>query len=63
MITIPGATIKTLIQLMGDAAPFAKHIEQLPPGARMFFETEFPHKSFTDTKRQIQQHPRSAALV
>jgi hypothetical protein len=55
MITIPGATIKTLIQLMDDATPFMKHIEQLPPGARMFFETEFPHKSFTDTKRQIQR--------
>ncbi len=30
----------------------------LPPGARMFFETEFPHKSFVDTKRQIVCHQR-----
>ncbi len=55
MLTIPGATIHTLIELMNDATPFQKNIEQLLPGARMFFETEFPHKSFTDTKRQIQR--------
>jgi uncharacterized protein DUF87 len=55
MLTIPGATIHTLIELMNDTTPFMKNIEQLPPGARMFFETEFPHKSFTDTKRQIQR--------
>jgi hypothetical protein len=55
MLTIPGATIHTLIQLMADATPFMRHIEELPPGARMFFETEFPHKSFAETKRQIQR--------
>jgi hypothetical protein len=55
MLTIPGATIHTLIQLMGDITPFASNIQALPPGARMFFETEFPHKSFADTKRQIQR--------
>jgi hypothetical protein len=53
MLTIPGATIHTLIELMGDATPFMRNIAALPPGARMFFETEFPHKSFVDTKRQI----------
>ena len=55
MLTIPGATIHTLIELMGDITPFMANIQALPPGARMFFETEFPHKSFTDTKRQIQR--------
>lgn len=55
MLTIPNATIHTLIQLMSDATPFMANIAALPPGARMFFETEFPHKSFTDTKRQIQR--------
>jgi hypothetical protein len=55
MLTIPGATIHTLIELMGDITPYAENIRALPPGARMFFETEFPHKSFTDTKRQIQR--------
>lgn len=55
MLTIPGATIHTLIELMGDITPYTGYIAQLPPGARMFFETEFPHKSFTDTKRQIQR--------
>lgn len=55
MLTIPGATIHNLLQLLGDATPYMQNIAQLPPGARMFFETEFPHKSFTDTKRQIQR--------
>jgi hypothetical protein len=55
MLTIPGATIVTLIELMGDVTPFTSNIQALPPGARLFFETEFPHKSFTDTKRQIQR--------
>jgi hypothetical protein len=55
MLTIPGATIHTLIELMNDATPYLPHIAKLPPGARLFFETEFPHKSFTDTKRQIQR--------
>src|SRR6202007_1536451 len=54
MLTIPGATIHDLLKLLGDATPYTQNISQLPPGARMFFETEFPHKSFTDTKRQIQ---------
>ena len=55
MLAIPGSTIHTLIELMGDATPFQAHIQALPPGARLFFETEFPHKSFTETKRQIQR--------
>jgi hypothetical protein len=55
MLTIPQATIHDLLNLLGDATPYLQHIEKLQPGARMFFETEFPHKSFTDTKRQIQR--------
>ncbi len=55
MLNIPGSTIHTLIELMTDATPYLQHIAKLPPGARMFFETEFPHKSFADTKRQIQR--------
>lgn len=55
MLNIPGATIHTLIELMNDATPYMQHISKLPPGARMFFETEFPHRSFADTKRQIQR--------
>lgn len=55
MLAIPGATIRTLIELMTDATPYFQYISELPPSARMFFETEFPHKSFADTKRQIQR--------
>jgi len=55
LLTIPGATILTLIELLTDEKPYQKYIQELPAGARLFFETEFPHKSFTDTKRQIQR--------
>lgn len=55
MLAIPGATIHTLVELLSDEAPYRQYIETLPPGARLFFETEFPHKSFADTKKQIQR--------
>ena len=55
LLTIPGATILTLIELLADEQPYRQYIEKLPAGPRLFFETEFPHKSFADTKRQIQR--------
>lgn len=55
MLTIPGATIHTLIELLSNESPYRSYIARLPVGARLFFETEFPHKSFADTKRQIQR--------
>ena len=53
MLTIPGATIVTLMQLMEDGKPFGTHMEALDGSARYFFETEFFHPSFAATKRQI----------
>lgn len=53
MLTIPGATIHTLMQLMEDGRPFRKHMDELDGSARYFFRTEFFHPSFTATKRQI----------
>jgi len=53
MITIPGATIHTLMQLMEDGKPFKKHMEELDGSARYFFQTEFFHPSFSATKKQI----------
>lgn len=53
MVTIPGATIHTLIRLMEDGKPFKPHMEKLEGSARYFFETEFFHPSFAATKKQI----------
>jgi len=53
MVTIPGATIRTLMQLMEDGRPFKPQMERLEGSARYFFETEFFHPSFAATKKQI----------
>ena len=53
MLTIPGATIHTLMQLMEDGKPFRAEMRALDGSARYFFETEFFHPSFAATKRQI----------
>ena len=53
MVTIPGATIHTLMRLMEDGKPFKPHMEALEGSPRFFFETEFFHPSFAATKKQI----------
>lgn len=53
MLTIPGATIHTLMQLMEDGKPFRPQMEKLEGSARFFFEREFFDPSFAATKKQI----------
>lgn len=53
MITIPGATIHTLMQIMEDGAPFKPYMGKLQGSARHFFATEFFASSFAATKKQI----------
>ena len=53
MITIPGATIHTLMQLMEDGKPFKPYMDRLEGSARYFFATEFFQPSFAATKKQI----------
>lgn len=53
MVSIPGATIHTLMQLMEDGRPFKPQMEALEGSARYFFQTEFFHPSFVATKKQI----------
>jgi hypothetical protein len=59
LLTIPGATIHTLRELMEDQSlsidrsPFHNAIGQLDDTARAFFEAHFFTKAFADTKRQI----------
>ncbi len=53
MLTIPGATIHTLMELMDDGAPFRSYMQKLDGSARFFFEREFFDPSFSATKKQI----------
>jgi hypothetical protein len=53
MLTIPGATIHTLMELMEDGRPFRPHMEELEGSARYFFQKEFFDPSFSATKKQI----------
>jgi hypothetical protein len=53
MLTIPGATIHTLMQLMEEGHVFKAHMAKLDGSARYFFEKEFFHPSFSATKKQI----------
>lgn len=53
MVSIPGATIHTLMRLMEDGRPFKAQMARLEGSARYFFETEFFHPSFAATKKQI----------
>ena len=53
MLAIPGATIRTLMEIMEDGRPFKPHMETLEGSSRYFFETEFFHPSFAATKKQI----------
>jgi hypothetical protein len=59
LLTIPGATIHTLRELMEDQSPsidkspFHDAIVRLDDTARAFFEAHFFTKAFVDTKRQI----------
>lgn len=53
MITIPDATIHTLMQLMEDGKSFKSYMDQLDGSASYFFQSEFFHPSFAATKKQI----------
>jgi hypothetical protein len=53
MLTMPGATIHTLMQLMEDGKPFKPQMDALEGSAAYFFQTEFFHPSFAATKKQI----------
>jgi hypothetical protein len=53
MISIPGATIHTLCDLMEHGERFKGYMQQLEGTPRRFFETQFFEKSFVQTKKQI----------
>jgi hypothetical protein len=55
LLTIPSATIDTLIDLMqpGGLSQFRQHLYKLDPDARRFFELKFNSKEFDRTKEQV----------
>ncbi len=53
MLTIPGATIHTLMQLMEHPGPYRPYMAELQGAARYFFQTEFFEPAFAQTKKQI----------
>lgn len=53
MITLPGATIRTLMDIMENGARYRPQMEALPGAARHFFATEFFSPAFAATKKQI----------
>ncbi len=63
MLTIEGATIHTLIELMDDITPFKKQIATLDPTARRFFEKEFSGTGFRGTRQQIKQRLYSVLSI
>lgn len=61
MLVIPGATLRTLRQLLEDNAkslhrsPFAQHIATLDEDAQAFFKNQFFETGYAATKNQIVQ--------
>jgi hypothetical protein len=55
LLTIPSATMDTLIDLMQPRglAQFEQHLPALDPDARRFFELKFNSKEFDRTKEQV----------
>lgn len=56
MITIPEATIHTLVELLQDPSPYVRFFEQLPPTAHTFLaEHLFANKDsqYRETRRQV----------
>lgn len=59
MLTVPGATIHTLRELMEDPAqsvdqsPFAPYIEKLDNTSRSYFQNQFFTRKYSDLKQQI----------
>ncbi|HZO54514.1 MAG TPA: hypothetical protein VFB63_17510 [Bryobacteraceae bacterium] len=55
LLSIPSATIDTLIDLMkpGGLLHFKQHLSKLDPDAKRFFELKFNSKEFDRTKEQV----------
>lgn len=53
MMTVPGATIHTLMDFMQEPETVRPYLSRLDPTIRRFFETQFFSKEFDSTRQQI----------
>src|SRR4051812_29087805 len=53
MMTVPGATIHTLMQFMEEPDAVQPHLDKLDATSRHFFRSQFFSPSFNDTRQQI----------
>ena len=53
MLSIPGATIETLLAVLEEPKDFIGAMEKLPRLSQRFFKNEFLDKQFNDTRKQI----------
>ena len=53
MLTVPGATIHTLMRFMEDTESTRPYLSRLDPTSRHFFETQFFSRAFDNTRQQI----------
>ena len=53
MLTVPGATIHTLMRFMEDTESTRPYLSRLDPTSRHFFESQFFSRAFDNTRQQI----------
>jgi hypothetical protein len=53
MLTVPGATIHTLMRFMEDTEATRPYLSRLDPTSQHFFHTQFFSKAFDNTRQQI----------
>ena len=53
MMTVPGATIRTLMGFMEDPESTRPYLSRLDPTSQHFFQTQFFSKAFDNTRQQI----------
>ena len=53
MLTVPGATIRTLMRFMEDTESTRPYLSRLDPTSQHFFESQFFSKAFDNTRQQI----------
>jgi hypothetical protein len=53
LMTVPGATIRTLMGFMEDPQTTRPYLSRLDPTSQHFFQTQFFSKAFDNTRQQI----------
>lgn len=53
MLSLPNATLRDMIEITADTAPYRDAIQKLPDIPRTFFERDFPAQTFKQTREQV----------